>query len=87
MANVNISNGSVPAVAVQDQSSQEWYVESMVIEQSRASTTQEVLAGDMTPWPRTPLTPPGTPANLVGQEVFFSNHMPGNFVVPGFVNQ
>jgi hypothetical protein len=59
----------------------------MVIEQSRASTTQEVLAGDMTPWPRTPLTPPGTHANLVGQEVFFSNHMPGNFVVPGFVNQ
>ncbi len=63
-----------------------WFQESMSIEQSRAMTVDEVLAGKMTPFPRTPLTPPGTPAPLVGQEVYFANYIPG-FQVTGFLNQ
>jgi hypothetical protein len=85
-ANVAGTGGSSPANALQNQSSQEWYIEASRIEEVRVSSAVEVLAGDSVPWPRTPLTPPGTPANLVGREVMFSNHMPGNFVVPGFVN-
>ena len=75
------SNGVDPAAALKDQSSAEWYQESVSIEQSRLETAQSVLAGEMTPWPRTPLTPAGTPANLIAGETFFSNH------IPGFVQQ
>ena len=78
---VSNSNGVDPATAPKDQSNAEWYQESLSIEQSRLETAQSVLAGEMTPWPRTPLTPAGTPANLISGETFFSNH------IPGFVQQ
>jgi hypothetical protein len=71
------SNGADPATALKDQANTEWYQESAGIEQSRRETVQQVLAGDMTPWPRTPLTPPGTPSQLVDNETLFANHMPG----------
>jgi len=80
------ANGADPVSALKDHASEGWYQESLSIEQSRAATAKEVLAGEMTPWPRTPLTPPGTPANLVGKETFFSSHIPG-YVVPGFLNE
>jgi hypothetical protein len=70
-----------PATPLKDQSHTEWYQESASIEQSRLETAQSVLAGEMTPWPRTPLTPAGTPPNLIAGETFFSNH------IPGFVQQ
>ena len=63
-----------------------WYQESMNIEQSRIETAAEVLAGNATPWPRTPLTPPGTDPQLVGQETFFASQISG-YIAPGFLNE
>ena len=71
------SNGLDPAVALQDQSQTEWYQQSAVIEQNRQETAPAVLAGEMTPWPRTPLTPSETSSKLVGSEAFYSDHIPG----------
>jgi len=79
--NSNGSNGVDPATALKDPSNTEWYQESASIEQNRLETAQSVLAGEMTPWPRTPLTPAGTPADLIAGETFFANH------IPGFVQQ
>jgi hypothetical protein len=70
-------DGLDSAIALKDQSETEWYQESVSIEQSWIQTAQSVLVGDMTPWPRTPLTPAGTPGDLVGEETFFSSHTPG----------
>jgi hypothetical protein len=75
------ANGVDPVIALKDQSNNGWYQESASIEQNRLETAQSVLAGEMTPWPRTPLTPAGTPANLIAGETFFANH------IPGFVQQ
>jgi hypothetical protein len=80
------SGGTSPATTSANPSTEEWYIEASRIEEERIVTTADVLSGNSEPWPRTPLTPPGTPANLVGRGVMFSNHMPGNFVVPGYVD-
>jgi hypothetical protein len=82
------SGNSSPSTAPSSQNDyagEVWYQESVSIEQSRAMTVNDVLAGTMTPWPRTPLTPANTPAQLISREVFFSNHIPG-FRVTGFLN-
>ena len=76
------SNGTNPQT---DYTKERWYRESVVVEQKRLDTANDVLAGEMTPLPRTPLTPAGTPEVLLGRGAFFSNHIP-NYVVPGFVN-
>jgi hypothetical protein len=75
-----------PAIALKSPADTEWYQESLGIEQSRKDTAQQVLAGEMDAWPRTPLTPPGTPAALLGDGMFFSNHLP-RYVVTGSLNQ
>lgn len=67
-----------------DATKEAWYQESLAIEESRIATVNDVLAGDATPWPRTPLTPANTPARLVGKETFFSNHIP-HYIVPGYM--
>ncbi len=82
---VAASNSGAPSTQP-DYANEEWYQESVSIEQSRALTANEVLAGRLTPFPRTPLTPPETPGQLVGQEVYFANYIPG-FRVTGFLNQ
>ena len=66
--------------------SEVWYQQSLALEQWRAATAAQVLDGSMTPFPRTPLTPPGTPTQLVGQDVYFASHIPGYKVI-GFLNQ
>ena len=76
------SNGTKPQT---DYTKERWYRESLVVEQKRLDTANDVLAGEMTPLPRTPLTPSGTPEVLLGRGAFYSNHIP-NYVVPGFVN-
>ncbi len=63
----------------------EWYQESLSIEQSRKDNAAQVLSGEQEPWPATPLTPPGTPAALVGNGMYFSNHLP-HYVVTGTLN-
>jgi hypothetical protein len=68
-------NGADPTVAFKDQASTDWYQDSASIEQDRMTTTADVLAGKMTPLPRTPLTPPGTPADLVDSvNGVYANH-------------
>ena len=62
-----------------------WYQDSLVIEQQRAATVAEVLAGQKTPWPRTPLTPTGTPGQLLDRETLYGDHIPG-LRVYGFVD-
>jgi hypothetical protein len=63
-----------------------WIQESTSLEQSRLQTWDQVLSGQLEPLPRTPLTPPGTPSQLVGQDVFFANFIPG-FKETGYLNQ
>jgi hypothetical protein len=82
---VAASNPGIPS-SQPDYTGELWYQESLSIEQSRALTANDVLAGRLTPFPRTPLTPPETPGQLVGQEVYFANYIPG-YQVTGFLNQ
>ena len=42
-----------------------WYAEAQKIEKTRLETAQRVMAGEWPPEPLTPLTPPGTPAQLM----------------------
>jgi hypothetical protein len=68
-----------------DHSNEVWYQESVNIEQARLATAQDVVAGNATPWPRTPLTPASTPAQLIGPETVFGNQIP-RWVPPGLVD-
>jgi hypothetical protein len=74
-------NTVAPATAVSTGGSaanpteQAWYQASVDIENERITTEQDVLDGEMTPLPRTPLTPPGTPANLIDNlNGVYANH-------------
>jgi hypothetical protein len=60
-----------------------WYLESLDIERDRLATAEAVYAHQATPLPRTPLTPPNTPARLIGRETFYSNRIPG-YILPGY---
>lgn len=48
-----------------------WYAEAQKIEKTRLETAQRVMAGEWPPEPLTPLTPPGTPAQLIGANSVF----------------
>jgi hypothetical protein len=50
-----------------------WYAEAQKIEKTRLETAQRVMAGEWPPEPLTPLTPPGTPAQLIGANSVFMN--------------
>ena len=51
-----------------------WYAEAQKIEKTRQETAQRVMAGEWPPEPLTPLTPPCTPAQLIGADsVFLKN--------------
>jgi hypothetical protein len=53
-----------------------WWVRgSKMVEQSRVQSADAVLNGTASPLPLTPLTPPGTPANLISSEQMFFDHM------------
>jgi hypothetical protein len=54
-----------------------WLQDATDIEQTRMATAQSVLAGEMAPQPLTPLTPPGTPAGLIGPDSVYMEHGPG----------
>jgi len=77
---------TITASQSNDLASQLWYQESLSMEQSRVLTAADVLSGKMEPFGRTPLTPAGTPSALVGQEVYFSDQIPG-FKVTGYLDQ
>jgi hypothetical protein len=76
---------STASASAADDSGQYWYKTSLSIEQNRLATADQVISGDMAPLPATPLTPPGTPASLIGPDTYFSNHIPG-FVCGGSVD-
>lgn len=51
-----------------------WYAEAQKIEQTRLETAERVMVGEWAPEPLTPLTPSGTPAQLIGtNSVFMKN--------------
>jgi len=53
-----------------------WWVRgSKMVEQARVDSANAVLNGTADPQPLTPLTPPGTPANLIGSDLLFFDHM------------
>ncbi len=76
-SNFNPAPVAATATAAADFTKELWYQDSLVIEQQRAATVAAVLAGDKTPWPRTPLTPPGTPSRLLDRETIYGDHIPG----------
>ncbi len=85
----NSNSSASPSGTAAGQNSQVneiWYQESLSIEQSRVMTADDVSSGRLSPFPRTPLTPAATPSQLVGDEVYFSDHIPG-YKVTGFLNQ
>jgi hypothetical protein len=52
-----------------------WVTGSKGVEQARIQSRDMVLSGQADPQPLTPLTPAGTPANLIGEGQLFFNHM------------
>jgi hypothetical protein len=54
-----------------------WLQDAKDIEETRLATAQSVLDGEMAPQPLTPLTPPGTPAGLIGPDSVYMEHGPG----------
>jgi hypothetical protein len=54
-----------------------WIKEAQKIEQARQETAQRVTAGEWPAYPLTPLTPAGTPAQLIGADSVFMDHGPG----------
>lgn len=52
-----------------------WIRGSQTVEAARIQSAQAVLDGKADPQPLTPLTPPGTPAVLIGPEQLFFDHM------------
>jgi hypothetical protein len=75
----NPANGSTTGVSsTSDSSSSEqdswWYGGSQEIEQARLQTAEAVRNGALPPYPLTPLTPRGTPPELIGPGQVFFNH-------------
>ena len=83
----NPGNGSSPASAGSDNTASTsgstggspndswWMKEAQKIEQARQETAQRVMDGKWQPYPLTPLTPPGTPSQLISSAsaYFFFN--------------
>ena len=71
----NASSASAAADSTSDNAAQEyhwWVKEAQGIEQARQATAQQVMDGTVQPFPLTPFTPSGTPAQLVGtNKVYF----------------
>ena len=83
--NVNSAEIVSSANAQKDYTKEYWYQDCLATEQSRIQYAREVLSGEMTPYPRTPLTPSGTPSQLMDRETIYSSHIPGYRMV-GYVD-
>jgi len=75
----NTGNGAATGIpSTSDSSSGDkaswWYTGSQEIEQARLATAAAVRNGDLPAYPLTPLTPSGTPPELIGPEQAFFNH-------------
>ena len=51
-----------------------WVIGSKSMEAARIATADMVNSGQAEPWPLTPYTPPGTPANLIGPDQLYFGH-------------
>lgn len=51
-----------------------WVIGSKSMEAARIATADMVNSGQAEPWPLTPFTPPGTPANLIGPDQLYFGH-------------
>jgi hypothetical protein len=51
-----------------------WVIGSKSMEAARIATANMVNSGQAEPWPLTPFTPPGTPANLIGSDRLYFGH-------------
>jgi len=71
----DVNSGTIGSTGTGDNPVQEyhwWTKEAEKVEAAREATAQQVMDGSLQPYPLTPLTPPGTPASLVGtNSVFF----------------
>ena len=75
----NPANGSATGASFASGSSPSeintwWYGGSQDIERARLETEDAVRQGALPPYPLTPLTPPGTPPELIGPGQAFFNH-------------
>ncbi len=52
-----------------------WVVGSKTVEEARTRSADDVARGKAEPQPLTPLTPPGTPAYLIGSDQLFFDHL------------
>src|SRR5260221_1646891 len=69
VADANGSNSSAPKL-------EPWWVRgSKMVERTRMQSANAVLKGMADPQPLTPLTPPGTPAELIGSDQLYFDHM------------
>lgn len=66
-----------PSVAQGPQLYQWWVKEAEKIERARVETAARVMSGEWQPYPLTPLTPVGTPPQLIGTDSAFMDHGPG----------
>jgi len=78
-------NAGTGTAVPEDFTKELWYQDSLALERARAETVAEVLSGERSPYPLTPLTPPGTPGQLLNQDVIYSDHISG-FRTYGFVD-
>ena len=84
----NTADNSAPASSSRtqkDYTKENWYQDCLGIEESRINYAKEILAGEIPPLPRTPLTPPGTPGKLMDREILYSSHIPG-YRMTGYVD-
>jgi hypothetical protein len=74
-ANDSSSSNASDTAASATQDNPWWMKEAQKIEQARQETAQRVMDGKWQPYPLTPLTPPGTPSQLISSasEYFFYN--------------
>ncbi|HEV2691376.1 MAG TPA: hypothetical protein VG347_00620 [Verrucomicrobiae bacterium] len=77
-SNLNDDSASPPEQA---KTYQWWVKEAEKIERARTETAARVKTGEWQPYPRTPLTPDNTPAELVSADEVFMDHGPG-IVIP-----
>jgi hypothetical protein len=56
-----------------------WYRGSQQMEAARVATAAAVERGELPAYPLTPLTPPGTPAVLIGSDQLYFNHFVRQF--------
>jgi len=75
-ADSNSSSGSSSTSNASAPKTDPWWITgSRAVEAARRQTADLVSSGQADPQPLTPLTPPGTPAYLIGSDQLFFDHM------------